>query len=105
MRSIIAAACVLLVAGCSQKLDPPKRLLPERPAAYYDKPKGLSDKETELCEMASKRKLQGLLTEIPSLCRKVQYNFWGWSYLRDWFTRIYNSLLNSDGKSGGWFGA
>jgi hypothetical protein len=100
-------ACVVLAAtltaGCSKRLPEPVYKLPERPAAYTDLPQGLDSDERKLCEMASKRKLQGLLTKVPSLCRKVEYNFIGWTYLRAFVRSLYNSLFNRDGSKDGWF--
>jgi hypothetical protein len=97
---IVAA---VLIAGCAKRLPEPTYALPAKPAAYTDLPQGLDADERKLCEMASQRKLEGLLTKLPSLCRKAEYNFLGWTYLRSFVRRLYNSLFNRDGTKDGWF--
>jgi hypothetical protein len=73
-------------------------MLPQRPAAYYDAPAGLTPAEVEMCKLASQRKDQeGWLNELPSLCRKAEYNYLGWSFLREWVARLYDSIFNRDG--------
>ena len=95
---IFACAAIAILGGCAKAPPEPKRMLPQRPAAYYDAPAGLTPREIEMCKLAEQRQLEGWLKELPSLCRKAEYNYLGWSWLQRWLARLYDSIFNRDGS-------
>lgn len=101
MRALYVLLVVALIAamasGCAKAPPEPKRMLPMRPAAAYDAPAGLSAQEVEMCKLANQRQLEGWLKELPSLCRKAEYNYLGWTWLQRWLSRLYDSIFNRDG--------
>jgi hypothetical protein len=97
-----AIFAVAILAGCAT-VPEPKRELPLRPAAFDDQPRALSAREEQVCRLAEIRQQQGLIRDIRSICRKAEWNFWGWTFLQKWVRRLYNSLFNRDGNQDGWF--
>ena len=101
MRIVAVVLCAAL-AGCAT-VPEPKRELPLRPAAYDDQPRALSAREERICKMQRDSKNQGWIKDVRSICRKAEWNFWGWTFLQKWVRRLYNSLFNKNGTQDGWW--
>lgn len=99
---LVVALAAALTTACAKAPPEPKRMLPQRPAAYYDTPAGLTPREVEMCKLARQRKeVEGWLKDLPSLCQKAEYNYLGWQFLREWVARLYDSIFNRDGTKEG----
>jgi hypothetical protein len=92
MKRLAAIIACVVVAGCAKPVQFPESRLPAQPIAMRDLPEELTSEEREACQIAARRKDEGWLKHMPSVCRKAETNWLGWTTLRKFVARIWSNL-------------